>query len=228
MGMLKSRVRNLALLSLSLLGGHDAPEADPDVPKVHVSSQCDTESTMNSLRTYSKGSVELVLAAGPNQDLNASFAMQVFSQLNDTHDHVSLTILVDEDWADRWNKPDEIPETVNADIYYQERGTSYIEIADTMERTANEHLVFFAHNKPLQWRLELAADRTVNADNYAGQLESVTVLCHDEVEAVLTNTLKELASYSLDLAGGHERTIASSRGGYRLKRFKKWVMGALQ
>jgi len=113
---------------------------------------------------------------------------------------------------------DQIHGDVTRMVSVQSMGTSYTEVTDSISETAAGHLVFLAHNTPLQWRLELAAQNTVSAGCAPENLNSVQVLCHDG-STLPGDSDKELFSYMIDRMvsgyGGHDFVVDTSRGGHR-------------
>lgn len=214
-------------IGLSLLKGHGEAPKTKTAPTVQASQSCDLEKMENALDGIGLSeSLELVLAAGPNQTYNAPAAQKLLTAIGNVHSDISLTILVDGDSWDSWRKPpfiDDLPGNVAVNKLAQNRGTSYTEVVDSVDRTDAQHLVLFAHNKPLQWRIDLAARNAIDAGTYQNGLESVRVLCHDGSNTSMGNTLKEVGSYTADLVGGHDFTMETSIGGYRKKRAIEWI-----
>lgn len=109
-------------------------------------------------------------------------------------------------------------------VSVQPMGTSYTEVADSIAETTARHLVFLAHNTPLQWRLELAAENTVTASSVPENLTSIQVLCHDG-SPLPGDADKEVFSYLADrvesVCGGHDFVMETSRGGHRWGKVKE-------
>lgn len=119
---------------------------------------------------------------------------------------------------------------IHQSLEVQTMGTSYTEVSHAIEETDAEHLVFFAHNLPLEWRLELAAEDTISAQTTGPVLQSVHVLCHDGNQ-LPSNTGKEVISWVADYGSsaliGHDGLMQTSQGGHRLARTQEYVEKAV-
>ncbi len=120
----------------------------------------------------------------------------------------------------------ELDPEVDQRLEIQPMGTSYTEVANTIAHTEAEHLIFFAHNEPLSWRIELAAANAISVKTEWPNLESINVVCHggSRLEA---NSGKEVISWLVDAGSslflGHDGVMETSQGGRRLTRIKDYV-----
>jgi len=188
------------------------------VSLVSSSSNCESSASLIELHEHLdglSGRVEMVVAAGPNRRQNAGMAMQVYTELG-SHD-VVLTFRLD---------PGEEAQSSSIGVTYvsQDIGTSYTEVAHSIEEIDADHLVFFAHNGPLQSRLSFAAGSTFEEGN--PNVKTAFVFCH-EGEDPTKSSLKEWLSLGLDASlnfvGGHDYVMKKSEGGRRFARFKTWL-----
>lgn len=244
----------LPLVLLSSAHPQATQEVESPRTTVSAGSSCaeaDLDAELESNLAADSGDLQVVVAAGPNRLYNLPSAVRLVNQASATSRRVSLVLRVDEGEVptplmfeekridstdDRWSSIVDdleggvatqlqgVDSSVTQSLQVQPMGTSYTEVADSIAETTANHLVFLAHNTPLQWRLELAAENTVAAGHTPENLNSIQVLCHDG-SPLPGDADKEIFSYLADrvesVCAGHDFVMDTSRGGHRLGKVKE-------
>ncbi len=197
--------------------------------------ECSNKSIDDAIQTVRKrattgAKIQVMVPAGPNRTRNQEAAIELANGLSEAGFDVSLEAKVDIELGETSDQADieGIHSALAGEVHFytteQSTGTSYTEAALSAGGTVSSDLVFVAHNRPYQWRLEMAASNVAQANSYG--LSSIHVFCHDS-DPLPGNAGKETLSFLLDkgtdVVGGHELVMETSVGGMRRAKLKSYL-----